>query len=352
MATPIVHLGDFQPRSVPFATWEKFRNRKNVHLLSECFAEALGVFFYVYAGVGSGAGWVLGNILGEPLSSILQIGFAYALGILLSLSVCAGTSGGHINPCVTISLTIFRKFPRRKVIPYIVSQIFGAYVACGLIYIQWKELIVSAENTLTAAGTLESTLFSPTGPAGVFAFYLPAGQTFARVFVNEWVVCMFIAWVIWASMDPANLMITPAMGPVVVSLSYSAAIWGFATTGIALNTARDLGGRLFVMSVYGVGASGGRYAAIAALTNIPATIFAVLLYELFLTDSDRVIPRANFEFASVLRNHRRFGHAHIREDDDATRQVVVDGVGELHKSMSSRVRDESSSGKEDIYARV
>lgn len=34
-------------------------------------------------------------------------------------------------------------------------------------------------------------------------------------------------------------------------------------------------------------ASGGRYAAIAALTNIPATLFAAFLYEFFLSDSDR-----------------------------------------------------------------
>ena len=34
-------------------------------------------------------------------------------------------------------------------------------------------------------------------------------------------------------------------------------------------------------------ASGGKYAALAALTNIPAMLFAALLYEIFLTDSSR-----------------------------------------------------------------
>lgn len=34
-------------------------------------------------------------------------------------------------------------------------------------------------------------------------------------------------------------------------------------------------------------ASGGPYAALAALTNIPATMVGVLLYELFLADSQR-----------------------------------------------------------------
>jgi hypothetical protein len=77
-------------------------------------------------------------------------------------------------------------------------------------------------------------------------------------------------------------------------------------------------------------AAGGNYAAIAALTNIPAMIIAAGIYEIFLTDSDRgscalssarfrrplinlacvdpAIPRASLEFAHVSRNHGRKQH--------------------------------------------
>ena len=34
-------------------------------------------------------------------------------------------------------------------------------------------------------------------------------------------------------------------------------------------------------------ATGGRYAAIAALVNIPAIVVGAYIYEVFLTDSDR-----------------------------------------------------------------
>lgn len=34
-------------------------------------------------------------------------------------------------------------------------------------------------------------------------------------------------------------------------------------------------------------AAGGSYSAVTALTNIPATLFGVVLYEIFLVDSDR-----------------------------------------------------------------
>lgn len=65
------------------------------------------------------------------------------------------------------------------------------------------------------------------------------------------------------------------------------AIWGFSTPGLAANSARDVGGRLAALSIWGMKASGGTYAAIAALTNIPAMLIGAAIYEFFLTDSSR-----------------------------------------------------------------
>ena len=56
---------------------------------------------------------------------------------------------------------------------------------------------------------------------------------------------------------------------------------------VAANAARDIGGRLAALTIWGLKAGGGPYAAIAALTNIPATIIGIIFYELFFTDSSR-----------------------------------------------------------------
>lgn len=56
---------------------------------------------------------------------------------------------------------------------------------------------------------------------------------------------------------------------------------------VAANTARDVGGRLVAIAIWGTRANGGRYAAIAALTNIVATVAAYAFYELILKDSSR-----------------------------------------------------------------
>ncbi|KAF8227312.1 aquaporin-like protein [Tricholoma matsutake] len=284
---PTVHLRDFHPRQKIFASWEKQRHRKEIHWAIECFAEMLGVFFYVYAGVGSQMNFVIGNILNIATSSVLQIGFAYCFGILFAITVCSGTSGGHFNPAISICFVVFKGFPKLKALRYIVAQTIGAFLACALVYAQYKFAIDKATVVLTDAGTLGSLLFTPEGPAGGFTLYLPSGQTLGPTFLNEFVTDTFIGLVIWATFDPTNVFIPPALGPVLVSLAYANAIWGFGGAGLATNTARDLGARLMTMMVWGMGAAGGRYAAIASLTSIPATLLAACIYEFFFMDSDR-----------------------------------------------------------------
>lgn len=82
--------------------------------LRECLAEATGVFFYgscacrpnksdkpVYPGIAATASTFLnatpgtqGQLLNPTFGSLLQIGFAYALGIAFAIITCASTSGG------------------------------------------------------------------------------------------------------------------------------------------------------------------------------------------------------------------------------------------------------------------
>jgi hypothetical protein len=70
-------------------------------------------------------------------------------------------------------------------------------------------------------------------------------------------------------------------------ISSATVIWGYAPIGLAANSARDVSGRLAAITIWGTQASGGTYAALAALTNIPATVIAAAFYEFFLSDSSR-----------------------------------------------------------------
>ncbi|KAF8802053.1 aquaporin-like protein [Phlegmacium glaucopus] len=327
-------LRDVFPRTSVLAAWERQRNKKEVHWAMECFAEMLGVFIYCYLGIGATAGFVLGTLLKQVgLSSILQIGLAYALGIVLALTVCFTTSGAHISPGVTIAFVVFKGFPPLKAARYIAAQIVGAIIACALVYNQWKVLIVDAEELLMAAGpaVYAATQFTPNGPAGIFGLYMLPGQTLARAFLNEFVNCTLLGIVIWSTLDPTNGLVTPLTSPVIVGIGYAAAIWGFAVPAVSLNTARDVGGRIFAVAIWGSAANGGTYAAIAALTNIPAILFAAYIYEVFLTDSDRVVTNAQLEFFQYLNGHGRLHHGNGNHSDSSS-QEKTDALEHIEQS--------------------
>ncbi|KAI0093408.1 aquaporin-like protein [Irpex rosettiformis] len=301
------HLADVMPRPPILSRWERVRHRQ-VHWLAECVAEATGVFLYVFAGVGATVPYTIGNILGEPgLSTLFTIGWAYALGIALAIIICSPTSGGNFNPAVTISFVLFRKMSKRKAARYIVAQILGGYIACLVVYLQYRHLILEAQALLASKGTLESTLFTPSGPAGIFALYVSPGSSLGQVFFSEFVCDFVLGLVIWASLDPTNFLVPPSASPWVIALTYAMTIWGFVPVGLSANTARDLGGRFMALTIWGRAASGGSYAAIAALTNIPATICAVLFYEFWLADSSRVVTPIHLDFLAGHEAHIEHG---------------------------------------------
>ena len=77
-------------------------------------AEFAGTVFFVYVILATG----------NPLA----IGAALALVLLLSANV----SGGYANPAVTIVMASLGKISTSDLLPYCLSQVFGALVALEL----------------------------------------------------------------------------------------------------------------------------------------------------------------------------------------------------------------------------
>jgi glycerol uptake facilitator protein len=61
------------------------------------------------------------------------IGLSFALVIAAVVYMFGTTSGAHINPAVTFSLAIVRRFPWVEVLPYFAAQLAGALVGAVLI---------------------------------------------------------------------------------------------------------------------------------------------------------------------------------------------------------------------------
>src|SRR5215510_12503630 len=97
----------------------------------ELLAEFLGTFVLIVFGVGVVAQTVLSR---GTAGTTLSINIAWGLGVTMGCYVCAGVTGAHLNPAVTLALAVHRRFPWKKVWPYSLAQIAGAFVASAVVF--------------------------------------------------------------------------------------------------------------------------------------------------------------------------------------------------------------------------
>ncbi|TID26756.1 putative glycerol uptake [Venturia nashicola] len=261
---------------------------KRPRILRECVAEATGVFFYVFPGIAAIASFTVNTEAALPVSffsNLLQVGFAFALGIAIAIITCAPVSGGHFNPAITICFAIWQGFPWKKVPHYILSQILGSFIA-GLVLMgcYWPEIQALKAANLAAQGT---AAFNGGAASILCSFPNPNQTNQGFLFFQEFMVDAFLGFVIWAVLDPANPFVSPVSSPFTIGLAYACMIWGFAANTISTNLARDLGTRFVAAIFFGKEAftASNGYSWISVLVNIPATIFATAFYEFMIRDS-------------------------------------------------------------------
>ncbi|KAG8857972.1 hypothetical protein FRB96_005463 [Tulasnella sp. 330] len=274
--------------------WEVHRPK----WLMECFAEAMGMFLYVYCGLGACAAfYTTSEAKASGFGSLFTIGWAYG-----------PTSGSHLNPAYTIAFAIFKGFPWRKVPQYIISQIIGAFLAALVVYGAYKQEFDTITLEFHAAGPVAAaTIFTPGGPAGVFALLLEPGHSLGYALLSEIFATALLALIVFTILDLSNPFICTYTAPVLIGMAYAVIIWAFAPASLVLNTARDLGGRFVAGIIWGREVFPMRYSALAALTNIFGALLGASMQVLFFADSTRpvsiTIP-AN-EVHRVYRNERR-----------------------------------------------
>jgi aquaporin Z len=91
-------------------------------------AEVLGTFCLVFAGTGA---IVVNDVSGGVVT---HVGVALTFGLIVMAMIYAigDVSGAHMNPAVTVGFWFSGRFPGRTVVPYIGSQLIGAFLASGL----------------------------------------------------------------------------------------------------------------------------------------------------------------------------------------------------------------------------
>lgn len=92
--------------------------------------EFVGTFLLVFFGCGS----VCAAVLTGAHVGVFQVAIVWGLGIATAIYLTSALSGAHLNPAVTVSLTVWSDFPKKRVLPYITTQMLGAFVGAAVLY--------------------------------------------------------------------------------------------------------------------------------------------------------------------------------------------------------------------------
>jgi len=177
---------------------------------SKYWAEGLGTFFLVLAGTGAIA---VDSMRPGQLGQV-GIGLVFGIVVMVLIYALGHISGAHLNPAVTIAFYFARRFPRKEILPYLLSQCLGAVGA---------SLLISSIPELGGAlgGTTPRVGLAP-------AFALEFLQAFLLMFT-----VMAVATDSRAVGEMAGLAVGGA-----VALN---AMWAGPLTGASMNPARSLG---------------------------------------------------------------------------------------------------------------
>src|SRR5207248_3997975 len=119
--------------------------------MKKLIAEFFGTFALVFAGTGA---IVIDEVSGGVVSHV-GIALTFGLIVLAMVYTLGDISGAHINPAVTIGFWAARRFDAPRVLPYIVSQCAGAFLASVILRLLFP-VNITLGATIPAGPLLQS----------------------------------------------------------------------------------------------------------------------------------------------------------------------------------------------------
>jgi aquaglyceroporin related protein len=181
----------------------------------------------------------------DTTGSYQSTNWAWGLGVTVGVYIAGGISGAHLNPAISLMLSIYRGFPLRRAAVYICAQIFGAFLAGLIVYGVYKDAIISFNQAGGESGSTNAVSLASGGTGKAFytqpASFAGPGSAFA----NEFVATAILSCAILALGDDSNAPPGAGMHALIVGLLVTALTMAFEyTTGACLNPTRDFGPRL------------------------------------------------------------------------------------------------------------
>lgn len=192
-------------------------------------AELLGTFVLVFGGCGSA---VFAAAFPEVGIGLLGVSLAFGLTVLVSVYALGSVSGCHLNPAVSVGLTVAGRFPAKELLAYVVAQLIGGALAAGALLLILKgqpDGYIAAEGGLAANG---------------YAAHSPGGYSLGAGFGSEVILTfIFLLVIVGATSKSAPAGFAGIAIGLTLTLVH---LVGIPVTNLSVNPARSTGPALFV----------------------------------------------------------------------------------------------------------
>ncbi|XP_063070455.1 aquaporin-8-like [Engraulis encrasicolus] len=195
--------------------------------LLPCVAEFFGTALFVFSGCAS----VIEN---SPGTGSLQPAVAHGLALSISIAITAGISGGHMNPAVTLGVTVAGGLNAMLLVPYWLAQFCGAMAGAGLARFYGA---MSGAGLARAVASSHESYVNASG--GAFNAIQGNHQVGAAI-IAELVMTFYL--VLAVCLSAVNHQSKTPLAPFCIGLTLCVGILGAgAVSGACLNPARAFG---------------------------------------------------------------------------------------------------------------
>jgi glycerol uptake facilitator protein len=234
--------------------------------MSPFMGEFIGTMLLIVLGSGVVANVLLNKTKGQN-SGWIVITFGWAMAVFLGVYASTKLGGsGHLNPAITIALTLFGDFDSSLLPTYIAAQFAGAIAGAAIAWLAYKQHFDE-----TTDKDLKMAVFCNS----------PAIRNVGYNLITEIIGTFVLTFGALAMSKPAATMGTLDALPVgLLVLGIGLSLGG--PTGYAINPARDLGPRIahFILPIKAKRDSDWSYSWIPVAGPIIGALLAAGLYKL------------------------------------------------------------------------
>uniref|UniRef100_A0AAU6SI65 Aquaporin 1 n=1 Tax=Steinernema monticolum TaxID=90984 RepID=A0AAU6SI65_9BILA len=215
---------------------EVLRNKIRIKnpLIRNLLAEFLGTLMLLFFGTSIVAQFILS---GEKLNTWIQINVGWGFAIAFCVYATAKTSGGHLNPAISLAMVTLGRLPLVHFFLYTIVQTLGALIGSGLMYAVYYEAIQANSNITDKEKIM------------LFTSYPRDYVTWTGAFVDQAVGTGFLAFFVCVVIDKRN-KIPDVVHPLFFGFILMTIGMAFGINlGYPINPARDFGPRILASMI-------------------------------------------------------------------------------------------------------